>query len=39
MFSGLDERDKEKVKGYEQSVMDGLAYFKDSLNAIKEIKE
>ncbi|MGA5715064.1 DUF7018 domain-containing (lipo)protein [Bacillus bombysepticus] len=39
MFSGLDERDKEKVKGYEQSVMDGLTYFNDSLNAIKEIKE
>lgn len=39
MFSGLDERDKEKVKGYEQSVMDGLTYFNDSLNAINEIKE
>ncbi|MDA2704697.1 hypothetical protein PDR95_24885 [Bacillus cereus] len=39
MFSGLDERDKEKVKGYEQSVIDGLTYFNDSLNAIKEIKE
>ncbi|WP_267378997.1 hypothetical protein [Bacillus sp. GM_Baccil_2] len=39
MFSGLDVRDKEKVKGYEQSVIDGLTYFNDSLNAIKEIKE
>ncbi|WP_088346332.1 DUF7018 domain-containing (lipo)protein [Bacillus cereus] len=39
IFSGLDVRDKEKVKGYEQSVIDGLTYFNDSLNAIKEIKE
>lgn len=36
IFSGLDVRDKEKVKGYEQSVIDGLTYFNDSLNAIKE---
>ncbi|AVR33664.1 hypothetical protein FORC60_3846 [Bacillus cereus] len=31
--------DKEKVEWYQQSTLDGLEHFKDSLNAIKEIKE